>query len=325
MAESDGFSRPSGDRAGRAGRDPGSRPPDDPRAEYDVRGEYDRRAEYDPRAEYEYDRPPGAAAELPPPDDLPGLLASLGVQLERHSADELVVLVREELERRELRAYAAGWRDAAAQYQRALDETASAARARSLRRGGRRPGQGEVIPLRRDPRTPGAPAPGDAFEDGREADTDAPAPERARTPERATTQGETRTPGEARAAEHARTPETADAAEPARTTQPVPAPEPGPDRGPAPEPGPDRGPAPEPGPGPAAPSPPPWPESVPAAGSAPGGGSGAAARTTPGAEAQNPGLVRKSRRSRVPTIPPLPAPRRDRGGEGAEPSGEGPG
>ncbi|WP_369377034.1 hypothetical protein [Streptomyces sp. cg36] len=304
MAESDGFSRPSGDRAGRAGRDPGSRPPDDPRAEYDRRAEYDSRAEYDPRAEYEYDRPPGAAAELPPPpDDLPGLLASLGVQLERHSADELVVLVREELERRELRAYAAGWRDAAAQYQRALDETASAARARSLRRGGRRPGQGEVIPLRRDPRTPGAPAPGDAFEDGREADTDAPAPQRARTPERATTPGETRTPGEAR------TPETAGAAEPARTTQPDPVP--------APEPG--------PGPGPAAPSPPPWPESAVAAGPAPGGGSGAAARTTPGAEAQNPGLVRKSRRSRVPTIPPLPAPRRDRGGEGAEPSGEGPG
>ncbi|GAA0605014.1 hypothetical protein [Streptomyces crystallinus] len=84
------------------------------------------------------------------PHDLPGLLAALGAQLERHTAEELVVLLRTDVEERELRAYAAGWRDAAAQYQRALDETASAARARSLRRAGRRQGQGEVIPLRRD-------------------------------------------------------------------------------------------------------------------------------------------------------------------------------
>lgn len=151
MAESDGFSRPSGDRAGRAGRDPGSRPPDDRR---------------DPRPASPYDRPegasPGAGASgdlSPPPDSLSGLLASLGAHLERHSAEELIVLLRDELERRELRAYAAGWRDAAAQYQRALDETASAARARSLRRVGRRPGQGEVIPLHRESRTP--PDPGE--------------------------------------------------------------------------------------------------------------------------------------------------------------------
>ncbi|WHM37179.1 hypothetical protein [Streptomyces sp. BPTC-684] len=130
MAESDGFSpRPPDDRPG----DPSHRTP------------YDRPEGVSPGA--------GPPADLPPlPDDLPGLLASLGTHLERHSAEELVVLLRDELERRELRAYAAGWRDAAAQYQRALDETASAARARSLRRVGRRPGRGEVIPLR--PRTP---------------------------------------------------------------------------------------------------------------------------------------------------------------------------
>lgn len=161
MAERDGFSRPGGDPPGRTGRDPGSRPPDDPRSTTP----YDRAEGASPAA--------GAPGDLPPlPDDLPGLLASLGVHLERHSAEELVVLLREELERRELRAYAAGWRDAAAQYQRALDEAASAARARSLRRVARRPGRGEVIPLR----PPLPPDPGEAATapDGPEPPPEAP-------------------------------------------------------------------------------------------------------------------------------------------------------
>ncbi|MBD0745622.1 hypothetical protein [Streptomyces sp. CBMA152] len=210
MAESDGISRPSGDRAGRAGRDPEDRP-----------------RPYEPPEE-----PDGPAGLPPGPDDLPGLLAALGTHLERHSADELVVLLRAELENRELRAYAAGWRDAAAQYQRALDETASAARARSLRRAGRRPGRGEVIPLRRD----------------------LPQQAESRTPPAAD-----EIPGGA-AVEHGRTPE----------------PDTAPDAAPERDPG-------------------------------------------------RPGLVRKSPHSKVPTIPRLTAPRRERGKGGAEPPEEGPG
>ncbi|MGP9019208.1 hypothetical protein ACT1U9_12425 [Streptomyces sp. BR1] len=206
MAESDGISRPSGDRAGRAGRDPEDLP-----------------RPYEPPEEP--DRPAGLP---PPPDDLPGLLAALGAHLERHSAEELVVLLRAEVENRELRAYAAGWRDAAAQYQRALDETASAARARSLRRAGRRAGQGEVIPLRRD------------------------LPQQA---EPRTSQADDGIPGGA-AVEQGRAPEP-----------------------------------------------------------------GAAPERDPG----RPGLVRKSPHSKVPTIPRLAAPRRERGKGGAEPPEEGPG
>ncbi|MEV6550148.1 hypothetical protein AB0M57_15765 [Streptomyces sp. NPDC051597] len=185
MAESDGISR-SGD----AGREAEGRP---------------RSYEASEGRSRSYEPSEGAVGLPVAAQDLPGLLASLGVQLERHTAEELVVLLRAEVEEREVRAYAAGWRDAAAQYQRALDETASAARARSLRRAGRRQGQGEVIPLRREP---------------------------------------------------------------------------------------------PPRPGPAAP-----PEPDPA----------------------QPGLVRKSPRSKAPTIPPLGPPRRERGGGGARPPEEGPG
>ncbi|MEU5437449.1 hypothetical protein AB0G73_29315 [Streptomyces sp. NPDC020719] len=249
MAESDGISRPSGDRAGRAGRDPEDRP-----------------------RPYEPAEGADGPAGLPPvPDDLPGLLAALGTHLERHSAEELVVLLRAEVENRELRAYAAGWRDAAAQYQRALDETASAARARSLRRAGRRPGRGEVIPLRRDlpqqaePRSSSAP--------GESAD-EIPG-----------------TPGQrpdGAAVEHGRTADTGPGA------APRPASDAGPD---APRPASD-----------AAPDP--------------------ASRTDDAAPGRDPGragLVRKSPHSKVPTIPRLAAPRRERGKGGTEPPEEGPG
>ncbi|MGX1883531.1 hypothetical protein [Streptomyces sp. NPDC055287] len=66
----------------------------------------------------ERSRPPGdssrpGAGPPPPkprplPHDLPGLLASLGEYLEGHGPEELVVLLRTEIERRELRAYANG-------------------------------------------------------------------------------------------------------------------------------------------------------------------------------------------------------------------------
>ncbi|MFD7116399.1 hypothetical protein ACFWAA_04940 [Streptomyces sp. NPDC059922] len=56
-------------------------------------------------------------------------------------------LLREEIERRELRAYASGWRDAADQYESALEQARAAARAGRLRLVGRTPGQAAVIPF----------------------------------------------------------------------------------------------------------------------------------------------------------------------------------
>lgn len=58
------------------------------------------------------------------------------------------MLLREEMERRELRAYSSGWRDAAAQYEPVLQE-ARAAGGRTLRLVSRASGQAAVIPLRR--------------------------------------------------------------------------------------------------------------------------------------------------------------------------------
>ncbi|RYJ25056.1 translation initiation factor IF-2 [Streptomyces sp. L-9-10] len=84
---------------------------------------------------------------LPPPGDLRALLDSLGRSLEDHAPEELVVLLREEIERRELRAYASGWRDAAEQYEPALEQSRAAARTGRLRLVGRTPGQAAVIPF----------------------------------------------------------------------------------------------------------------------------------------------------------------------------------
>ncbi|MFD7086556.1 hypothetical protein ACFV94_01820 [Streptomyces sp. NPDC059896] len=84
---------------------------------------------------------------IPPPGDLRALLDSLGRSLEDHAPEELVVLLREEIERRELRAYASGWRDAADQYESALEQARAAARAGRLRLVGRTPGQAAVIPF----------------------------------------------------------------------------------------------------------------------------------------------------------------------------------
>ncbi|WP_328318859.1 hypothetical protein [Streptomyces sp. NBC_00388] len=81
-----------------------------------------------------------------PPGDLAQLLASVGALLGSHAAEDLVVLVREELERREFVAYGRGWRDAAAQYHQSA-EGADAVRAGEA--GDRVPGQAAVIPFRR--------------------------------------------------------------------------------------------------------------------------------------------------------------------------------
>ncbi|GAA4905183.1 hypothetical protein ACFPM3_30145 [Streptomyces coeruleoprunus] len=90
---------------------------------------------------------PGTPPPPPPADDLPGLLAVLGQYLERHAPDEVVVLLREEIERREFRAYADGWRDAGVHYERALEEARAAAGSRTLRLVGRTPGRAAVIPF----------------------------------------------------------------------------------------------------------------------------------------------------------------------------------
>lgn len=93
----------------------------------------------------------GALPGAPVPDDYSALLAALGHHLDHHPPDEIMVLLRAEMERRELQAYASGWRDAAAHYERALAE-ARVANGRSLRLVERASGQAVVIPLRHDER-----------------------------------------------------------------------------------------------------------------------------------------------------------------------------
>ncbi|MGW1276599.1 hypothetical protein ACWD4V_06500 [Streptomyces tsukubensis] len=90
----------------------------------------------------------------PSDDDLPGLLALVGHLLEAHSPDRIAVLLREELDRREVEAYAMGWRDAAAEYARALEEALAAAATRPLRLVDRTPGQAAVIPFPQDFQSP---------------------------------------------------------------------------------------------------------------------------------------------------------------------------
>ncbi|WP_406154108.1 hypothetical protein OG217_16770 [Streptomyces sp. NBC_01023] len=88
----------------------------------------------------------GEDAGQPPPGDLTQLLAAVGALLEGHAADDLVVMLREELERREFAAYGRGWRDAAAQYHQLVEMVG---RVRTGETGGRVPGQAAVIPFRR--------------------------------------------------------------------------------------------------------------------------------------------------------------------------------
>ncbi len=219
----------------------------------------------------ETDVPPSDAGAAPPEADVPpseagapvpetyaALLADLGALLDAHEPHEVVVLLRAELERRELRAYSHGWRDAAAHFEPAV-EAARSANLRTLRLVGRTPGRAAVIPIRQearggDPREPDR-------EDGLPDDV---APHVA-----------------SHAAPHAgpRTDRDADADVDAQGP-------PGPRDGDGPEGG-------EPGTG----RPRTGRRSVPAP---------RPARTGSGPE---PALVPKSRSSRVPTIPTLPAPR----------------
>ncbi|MEU7280422.1 hypothetical protein AB0A69_16785 [Streptomyces sp. NPDC045431] len=90
----------------------------------------------------------GPVRGLPEPAaDLPALLAALGRYLEGHAPDEVVVLLREELARREFQAYVNGWRDAADEYEPVLEEARRIAQTRRLRLVGRTPGQAAVIPF----------------------------------------------------------------------------------------------------------------------------------------------------------------------------------
>ncbi|MEU6956664.1 hypothetical protein [Streptomyces sp. NPDC045714] len=94
---------------------------------------------------------PGTAGAAPAGDPAPetyaALLAELGGLLDAHEPHEVVVLLRAELERRELRAYSHGWRDAADHFEPAV-EAARAASLRTLRLVGRARGRAAVIPFR---------------------------------------------------------------------------------------------------------------------------------------------------------------------------------
>ncbi|MET8056223.1 hypothetical protein [Streptomyces microflavus] len=188
--------------------------------------------------------PPAGAPE---PETYAALLAELGALLDAHEPHEVVVLLRAELERRELLAYSHGWRDAAAHFEPAV-EAARTANRRTLRLVGRTPGRAAVIPFRQEDR---AGEPRDAeHEDGLPDDAGRPHAEGPR--------------GESR-------PEKAEPRRDRPHTGRPHADRPHTDRRPGLPTGPLR-----------------------------------PARTGPGPE---PALVPKSRNSRVPTIPNLPAPR----------------
>ncbi|MER7725503.1 hypothetical protein [Streptomyces sp. NPDC096323] len=243
-----------------------------------------------------------------PPGDVARLLAAVGVLLGSHAPSDLVVVPREELERREFAAYGQGWRDSAAQKHR-VAEWADGPPAADA--DDRTPGQAAVIPFRRR-LTSGV------RDDARSGVADLPGPASARA-----------ITGRLRP-----TPDAADPPDP-ETTGPTPSP-------PAPT-GHDTAPAPT-GPGSAAPAPT-GPGSMAPAPTGPG--SAAPAPTDPGpaapapadpgstdppstgpvpvdaqldtpalarpaTPARPPAFVLKNRRSKVPTIPRLPRPRQGR-------------
>ncbi|CAL9501896.1 hypothetical protein [Streptomyces sp. enrichment culture] len=136
MVEGEQCSPPTGDGAGgnRTGRDspPAHAPTGDPAAERPRAGE------------------PPSSDDLP---GLPGLLALLGRLLEGHAPEEIAVLLREEIERREYAAYSHGWRDAVGHFTPLLEE-ARGARARPLRLVDRLRDRASVIPFPRDRHLP---------------------------------------------------------------------------------------------------------------------------------------------------------------------------
>ncbi|WP_336319437.1 hypothetical protein [Streptomyces lavendofoliae] len=147
-----------------------------------VEGEGCSRPTGDPReSEPEAPGARGPGPGLPEPAaDLPALFATLGRHLEGHAPEEVVVLLREELARREFEAYVNGWRDAADQYEPVLEEARRIAQARRLRLVGRTPGQAAVIPFPHgDGRDAAGGDPGDATPG---QDGPRPAPDGSRAP-----------------------------------------------------------------------------------------------------------------------------------------------
>ncbi|MFF9632716.1 hypothetical protein [Streptomyces fradiae] len=234
----------------------------------------------------------GESPPPPPPDGspddspdglpgLPGLLGLLGRLLEGHAPDEIALLLREELERREFKAYADGWRDAALHFTPLVEE-ARAARGRPLRLVDRTRGRGSVIPFPRDRRLPYA------------ADPD-PAPKHPDPAPKRPAPGHGRKHGYEAAGDGATAEEPASrtAAEPPPTAAAAPLDAPTTPTAPA---APGR--ADPAGPGPAA-----APASHPA-------GSDEASSSAP-----RHAFVPKSRGSKVPTIPRIATPRRPRRGQ----------
>ncbi|MFJ2708289.1 hypothetical protein ACIO3R_34575 [Streptomyces sp. NPDC087428] len=260
--------------------------------------------------------PDAGEGEEMPPGDLARLLAAVGVLLGSHAAADLVVVPREELERREFAAYGHGWRDAAAQYHQ-LAEWVEGLPVTDA--DNRTPGQAAVIPFRR---RVARGARDEARRDGSELAGTGPAKALIRSPRPATGAAD---PAAREAADPTR-PAPDPAAGPASATPMAPGP-----AAPAPgAPGPTR-------PGveaPAPPSPPVPPARAGTGAAEPGSASADAARadevrpgpavlsrpagppstssppSSPSTSSSPPAFASKSRRSKVPTIPRLPRPRR---------------
>lgn len=259
--------------------------------------------------------PDAGEGEEMPPGDLARLLAAVGVLLGSHAAADLVVVPREELERREFAAYGHGWRDAAAQYHQLAEWVVGLPVTDA---DGRTPGQAAVIPFRR---RVARGARDEARRDGSELAGTGPAKALIRSPRPATGAAD---PAAREAADPTR-PAPDAAAGPASATPMAPGP-----AAPAPgAPGPTR-------PGveaPAPPSPPVPPARAGTGAAEPGSASADAARAdevrpgpavlsrpagppstssppSPPPSSSPPAFASKSRRSKVPTIPRLPRPRR---------------
>ncbi|MFF8830633.1 hypothetical protein [Streptomyces sp. NPDC015131] len=268
----------------------------------------------------------GPVRGLPEPAaDLPALLAALGRHLEGHGPEEIVILLREELARREFQAYVSGWRDAADQYEPVLEEARRIAQTRRLRLVGRTPGQAAVIPFpygsqggaRSPAANPAATDEAPARDSGRDSAHDSGGRAPAEAPYR-----ERNDPGRDPGREPGRDPDRdtpAPAQDPDRDRDTDRRPAPATASAPARDRAPERGAVPR------------RPGAAERETRGPGRqGHEARARRGGGAEGAGPreqepeagepgtgrsGLVAKSPHSRVPTIPPLPGRRRGRGDE----------
>ncbi|MCK8680329.1 hypothetical protein [Streptomyces lichenis] len=146
MVESEHRSRPSGDERGG-----GADPVPGPRRTRAGQPERLDRPECRESRSPDASRASAPSRGLPEPvPDLAAFLARLGRYLQDHEPEEVVVLLREELSRREFQAYVNGWRDAADEYEPALEEARRIAQGRRLRLVGRTPGQSAVIPFPQD-------------------------------------------------------------------------------------------------------------------------------------------------------------------------------